>query len=451
MTDRSIAPQAATIPADLQRTFRHLYLDIAWYGVLSGSAIAFVAVFAARQGANGFQIGLLNAAPAIIAIMVTLPAGRWLEKQPIGPAVFWTSIFHRVVYLAWVFLPLLLLPGGQVWALIILTLLMSIPGAALAVGFNAMFAMAVPPEWRGQVVGTRNALLAISLMITSLISGLLLQYLPFPLGYQIVFAVGFAGAAASSFHLWFVGQATNVLPKGRQNGGSMGEYARPGMARSWGDGLRAIVGLRFLTRGRGAHLLRLEIWRGPFAPLLIVLFFFHLAQFLAIPIFPIFWVRELQLSDMAISLGNGLFYLAALIGSTQLGRLTERWGNYRLSVAGTVVICLYPLLMALSKDAMLFWAASFLGGFALPLIGGALGNYLLERIPEDDRPAHLAWYSLAVNTAALGGSLLGPLIGSWTGLRTALFLFTGLRLLAAVAVWRWGKPVLPRGDSHFQK
>jgi membrane protein implicated in regulation of membrane protease activity len=41
----------------------------------------------------------------------------------------------------------------------------------------------------------------------------------------------------------------------------------------------------------------------------------------------------------------------------------------------------------------------------------------------------------------LGGSLLGPLAASLTSLRTALFLFTALRVLAALAVWRWGKPV----------
>ena len=88
MSSSSVAAPAATVPAELRRTFLHLYLDIAWFGILNGSAIAFVAVYAARQGANGFQIGLLNAAPAIVAILVTLPAGRWLEYRPIGPAVF---------------------------------------------------------------------------------------------------------------------------------------------------------------------------------------------------------------------------------------------------------------------------------------------------------------------------------------------------------------------------
>jgi hypothetical protein len=128
---------ARPVPAERRSFFLHLYLDMAWFGVLSGSAIAFVAVFVARQGADALQIGLLNAGPAIMNLFFTLPAGRWLENRPIGKAVFWTSIGQRLFYLPWVFLPALLLPSGQVWSLIALTLLMSIPATPLAVGFNA--------------------------------------------------------------------------------------------------------------------------------------------------------------------------------------------------------------------------------------------------------------------------------------------------------------------------
>lgn len=75
------------LPTEHRANFIHLYLDIAWYGVLSGSAIAFMAIFAARQGANGFQLGLLNAAPAVVNLAVTLPAGQWLQSRPISRAV----------------------------------------------------------------------------------------------------------------------------------------------------------------------------------------------------------------------------------------------------------------------------------------------------------------------------------------------------------------------------
>ena len=41
-------------------------------------------------------------------------------------------------------------------------------------------------------------------MISSIGSGYLLNRLAFPLGYQIVFCIGFFGAAMSSLHLYLI-------------------------------------------------------------------------------------------------------------------------------------------------------------------------------------------------------------------------------------------------------
>jgi predicted MFS family arabinose efflux permease len=439
---RPIAHQRARpIPAELRAPFLHLYLDIAWYGVLSGSAIAFVAIFATRLGAAAWQLGLLSAGPAAIGLFLTLPAGRWLQNQPIGRAVFWTSVFQRLGYLPWLFLPLLLSPQTQVWAIIGLTLLMSIPGTALAVGFNAMFASAVPPDWRGHVVGTRNALLAITYVFTSLLCGLILDHLPFSLGYQVVFGNGYIGAVHSSLQLWFVRARTEEIYVSVRQGSNptINDPARPGLTRSWGDGMRAFVGLRFLTRSQGRPFLNLEILRGPYGRLVAVLFAFHLAQFLAIPLFPLYWVHNLNLTDQQISLGTALFYVTVFLGSTQLNRLTHWAGHYRLTLIGVVLMSFYPLLTAASRGVTLFLITSAAGGLAWSLVGGAMGNYLLEKIPDDNRPAYLAWYNLALNAAILLGSLGGPLIANFTNLATALILATLLRLLSAVAIWRWGR------------
>ena len=72
------------------------------------------------------------------------------------------------------------------------------------------------------------------------------------------------------------------------------------------------------------------------------------------------------------------------------------------------------------------------------LAGGALANYILEHIPDDDRPAHLAWYNMALNVAILFGSLVGPFVAHKVGLVTALAGIALLRLGSAVAIWRWG-------------
>ncbi|MER3513483.1 MAG: hypothetical protein C4310_03020, partial [Chloroflexota bacterium] len=107
-------------------------------------------------------------------------------------------------------------------------------------------------------------------------------------------------------------------------------------------------------------------------------------------------------------------------------------------VFGGMLISLYPALMALSRAFGLFMVASAVGGLGWSLFGGALTNYLLDRTPADDRPAHLAWYNLVLNAAILLGSLIGPFIADRTGLVAALALLALARALGALAIQRWG-------------
>ncbi len=425
-----------SVPAAYRANFRHLYFDIAWYGILAASAMSFVSVYAARLGANAFQIGLLSAGPAVVNLLFTLPAGRWLEKQPLGPAIFWTAAFQRIFYLLWVPLPLLLGAQGQVWTLIGLTLVMAVPGTALAVGFNALFADAVPPEWRGYVVGIRNALLSVTFILVSLLCGQILDLLPFPTGYQVVFGLGFVGGAMSTFHLWFVTPNPDGEVRPRAGRG-LGDLARPGRVRLHVDSLSPAAGLRFLLRRRGRPLLQTEILKGPYGRLILVLFTFYLTINLAIPLFPVHWVNNLHLADREIGLGTAVFYVSVFVGSLQLAWLVQRLGNQRVTAIGAMLMGSYPAFMAVARGLGLFLVGSASGGLGWSLVGGALTNYLLEKIPTDDRPAHLAWYNLAVNAALLLGSLTGPLIAGLVSVPVALALFAALRFLAAVWILVW--------------
>ncbi len=421
-----------------QRNFWHLYLDIAGFGVLNGSAIAFAGIFAARQGASALQLGLLSAAPAIVTLMSALPVGRVLHRWPISRVVFWTSVAHRFFYLLWALIPWLFPSAVHAQWLLIFTFAMSVPGAVLAISFNGMFAAAVPAERRGHVVGIRNALFALASVLTSLLCGYILDQLPSPQGYQVVFGLGFLGAVISSYHLWFVRpaeemDAAEVISQTR-------DWARPGTMRT-GLGVRNSVGLRvFLLRLRGSwsNLLQLRVWRGRYGLILTLLFAFHLAQFIAIPLLPLYFTRELQLSDQAISWGNGLFYLVLFLVSTQLSRVVGRWGNQRTLAAGALIMGFYPLLVGLADGLPLFYAATLTGGIGVALMSGAVGNYLLEHMPADDRPPYLAWYNLALNAAVLSGSLIGPALANNLGLGVALLLAAGGRFLTGWLLWRYG-------------
>jgi MFS family permease len=384
-------------------------------------------VYAARLGAGALAVGLLTVGPALANLTFALPAGQWLERQPVDTAVFWTAVFHRFFYALWPLLPLFLAPNAQIASLVGLTLLMHIPGTALAVGFNALFAEAVPPEWRGHVAGIRNALLSAVLIVMSLVCGQILIRVPFPLGYQIVFGLGFVGALMSTVHLWFIVPCPENEPSPPRRR-SLRDLSWPRLRQRRP---RQVPGRP--RRSRPA----IDVLRGPYARLLAVIAVFHVAWYLPIPLFPVFYVNDLHLTDSEIGLGSALFYASAFVAATQIARLVRRIGNRRLSAIGGMLLALFPGLLAVARGLTLFLAASAAGGVGWSLFSGSLINLVLEKAPKGDRTTHLAWYTLAINAAAMTGALIGPLVGGWIGLALALAIFAALRLAAGLAIWRW--------------
>jgi len=411
---------STTVPPEYRSNFMHMYFDIGWFGVLSGSTVNFLNIYATRLGASGFQIGLLGAMAAIISLLFAIPAGRWLERRATGRAVFWTSVFYRIGFLLFIPLPWLFGAQGQIWSLIILNLAMGIPLVALSVGFSTLFAEAVPSDWRAHVAGMRNIVLSIAFMVTSLGSGYLLDRISFPQNYQIIFLIGFIGAAMSSVHLYFI----KPIPGTIQPDLTTREPVSPIKETDSRPGWFAVF--------------RTDILKTPFRGTLLVMLAFHLTQYLALPLFPLYTVRVLHLTDENIGIGTALFYLLVLLGSTQLNRLVGRIGHKNVTGWGVAGLALYPIIMAFSSQVWHYYFLSIVGGLVWALVGGAYLNYVIEKCPENDRPAHLAWYNIILNASVLTGSLLGPAIADQINLPAALLIFGVLRGLAGLALLKWG-------------
>jgi MFS family permease len=289
------------------------------------------------------------------------------------------------------------------------------------VGFNALFAEAVPLEYRAHVAGMRNVMLAITFMLSSLLSGYILDKVTFPTGYQIVFAMGALGAALSTLHLYFI-KPLPAYP--------LEAPVRPQPQTD--PGKKALSPRNITSR------LRMDIWKSPFRSVLLALFAFHFTQYLPTPLFPLYNVRVLHLTDDNIGIGTGLFYLTVLIGSTQIRKLAQKLGNKTITAWSVAGLALYPLFLSISRNALHFYGVSLVGGFVFAFLSGSYANYMLECIPAHDRPSHLAWYTIILNGSILIGSLSGPVVADVIGLANALIVFGFLRLLAGIYILKWG-------------
>jgi len=422
--------------ATVRWNLRHLYLDIFWFGILAGTTLAFLAVFAARIGASSIQIGLLSAGPAVVSLLFTLPAGRWLEGKPLIRSTYLSAFVQRSGYLVLVAIPWLFVqPQLQIWVIIGLTLVMSLSGTLVAIAFNALYAEVVPVEWRGKVVGWRNALVAISVTLTTLLSGYLLDQISFPLNYQIVFLIGACGALLSSYHLSRIRHPDESV---RQPVSPATVLPASITRAHWWDWLVQIGRKKVVERTRRKPLLRMDLISSPFGLLMAGYLAFYTFQYFSVPIFPLVYVNVLHLTDGEISLGTAMFHGTMMIGSLFLNRLSVLLGHRKLMLLGVFLFAQFPLLLGLATGAVLYYVACVLGGFIFAFLNGGLINRLMERVPATDRPAHMALHNLALNMGILAGSLLGPLFGEWMGLREVLYLSAGLRLVAAMLLWKWG-------------
>jgi MFS family permease len=399
-----------------------------------GSTITFLAVYASRLGASGSQVGFLSAGPAAVNLLLSLPAGRWMEGRSLYRISYLSAAISRIVYPFFCILPWFFTAQLQIWSIILFSLMMSAPAAVLTISFNAVLADVIPPPLRGEVIGRRNALLAISTTFSLIISGQLLNWITFPLNYQLVFAFGTLGAILSTHNIGRVKPIDTPMPR---IGHPLRDFSSPGILRYLGAHLR-LGGLRFLTRSGGKPLFRPALLRGAYGLFMLSYLVLYTCQYFAIPLFPLFLVNTLKLSDEIISLGNAIFYMVVFMISLRLDWFSRRFGHRRVLIGGAFFMGAYALLLGLAQDAWLYYLASVVGGVVWALVGGALINRLMERVPEDDRPAYMAMHHLVFNLGILSGSLIGPLAGDWLGIRSAILLAVVLRTIAGFLVWAWG-------------
>lgn len=406
------------LPADLSPRVRantyHYYGDISWWGLYAGATAAFLTIYAARIGATPQQIGLLNALPALIALLLALPFAGLVRRLGAHTATWTSALVGRSLLLGYAILPFFLPEHAQILAILGLASLMALPNTLIGISFPQLMIEALPSTWRGAVVGARNVFFAIISFVFTLLSGQILTHMAAPGGYQVVFVIGFVGAAMTAYHLWRVRPLApeDCLPE---------DLALPDHAD---EGARH----RFLPHvdAQGRRYLRV----------LGLLFLFNATNNMVVPLVPGVLVNALRLSDAWISIGTAATALIVFGVSIFITRLTFRTGNRAATALGAVCLAGQALLLAVARDPAHYLLSVLASGLGSGILNTAQFNYHLENVPQAERPTWLSWNYLLGNAALLLGSLTGPLVAAQTGTPVALVAFGLLRLVMAVMILR---------------
>lgn len=410
------------LPPSLRSNFAHLYWDISWWGLYAGATAAFLAIYATRCGATSQQIGLLTAGPAFLSMLLSLPVGWFIRRYPARKVSGIASFLSRSLFLVYALLPVLFPLEQQFNAILITTLVITVPTTVINISFSQFFMESVPLDWRAMVVGTRGALFAIITFATTLVSGQILTWVPFPLGYQLVFLIGFVGGIMTTYHILhvFPAVASNPLPVQ-----SAPELALPQPANPAARGLRRYLPV---LDEAGLHYLKV----------IGLLFFFNVTNNMVAPIVPDLLVNTLKLSDGMISVGTAtnsmLAFLTALVMTQAARRIPNRTGT----AVGAALMALQALVLAMAAGPLLYLVSAVLAGIASGFLMTSQYNYHLENVPPNDQSVWLSRNLLLGNVAVLLGAMVGPYLAGIVQTSPALLFFGLLRLLTGLAVLRWG-------------
>jgi MFS family permease len=389
-----------------ERNVRNVLIDGMGVGLVTGVS-TFLPVFLVRLGATPFLVGLLTSMPALTGMLLAIPIGRMLERQRnvvpwYSRARVWVLGSYALTGLVPFVFPLEIapLPIIAIWAIA------TVPQAIVNVAFTVVMSAVAGPNRRLYLMSRRWSTLGIASAITVAIVGVLLDWLAFPINYQSVFIGSFAGGLLS-----FIFSSKIVIPDNDPAEHEAGP--QHGWRARLGEGLAAL-------RKNAA-----------FNRFLMSQFVFRCGITLALPLFPLYWVRELHASDAWIGIINTV-QNAVLLGAYFLwSSMSRRRGTVLVLRLCAFGLGFYPLLTGLSSSVPPLVLYAALAGIFNAGIDLVLFDILLATCPQRHTASYVAVYQMTTYVATFVAPILGTAVAESLGYAPALFAASGLRFLGA--------------------
>jgi MFS family permease len=386
-----------------QRNVRNVLIDGIGVALVQGVA-TFLSVFLVRLGATPFLVGLLTSMPALTGMILAIPVGRLMERQ--RDILPWYSRVRVTVlgsYALTGLMPFFFPTDVTIIAIIVIWAIVTVPQTIVNVAFTMVMSAVAGPTQRYYLMSRRWSIMGVTTAVTVVLVGVILDMISFPLNYQVVFIASFAGGMLSYAFSNRIELPKNTPPEAIQR-----------ERRTLRAGLAALRE------------------NADFNRFLISQFVFRCGLTLAIPLFPLYWVRDLHASDSWIGVINTVNSAVLIVAYFLWSKVSERRGNSMVLRACAFGLVFYPLLTGLTKDlAPLPIYAGFAGIFAAG-IDLVMFDILLDTCPPRRAASYIALYQTTAYVATFLAPTLGTYLAGMLGYGPALFISAGLRLAGAV-------------------
>jgi len=415
------------------RNSYNLVVELFWAAIL-GSAGTFNAAFAIRLGASNVVVGLLSSIPALMAILVSIPSGQFLERQEKRtPWIFGSLFIYRAGFLLAAVVPWLHFAGiSQGFLLVIILVVLTIPAYFFNVGWIPLLADVIPEDRRSSVFAARNIINSITVSVFTFVFGQWLSWAAFPWNYQAMYVVGFLCSMISMYYLFKL-KVPDSPPAALQADAVKAPSSLAGMVKMTREALTRYP--QFLAINRNTFLHGVGVW-------------------LASPLYVLYYVRVLNAPDSWLGLNGTLASIGAIVGFSLWRWIMARWGESRTLKRTIILVGLYPALVGLMPSLTPILFLSVLNGLIVPGVNLSHFNTLLKTIPAEARPSYTAIYVTLTNIGAFICPMIGVELANHIGLGPTLVISGLLSVVGSFSFIWWPvqteplKPDrLPEGDA----
>ena len=392
-------PESDTV----ERNLWHLRTMLLWAGVLSAAA-SFNSNFAVRLGASNKLIGLMSSVPALIVVLVTLPAARFLESRPRRlPWVAASLFLHRLGYLFMALLPFFV-QRHQAEVFVGLIFFIQILLAPFHAGWDSVLADAIPERRRAAVMAQRNMILSGMVIVAVSVMGRVLDEVVFPYGYQIIYGLGFLVSCIGSWQVWQLKVPDSPVPQRLPQR----QRLTPGLVRQMvadnDDYLRMVLNTLMLDLG----------------------------AWLIAPLYIIYYLRHLGATDSWVGTLTAVANFSAIAGYHIWQKPIARWGENRILKLLAPACGFFPLWVAAWPSLPLILFAALINNLVMPGINLSHYNTLIKVCPAERRPTYISLYSVIMNAGAFVAPLVGVALADQIGIVPVLIIGGIMRFLGAL-------------------
>lgn len=387
------------------RNFLNVQIDAVGVG-LASTAAPFLPVLLTRLGANTLQVSLLTFMPALMGFILSIPLGQFLQtRKSIVP---WFSFARLAVLSSYTLtgLVIIFLPrAAAVFGILGIWAIATFPQSVLNICFSVVMNYVAGPEGRFELMTHRWSILGMTNAISALIAGQVLDRLPFPLNYQVVFISLSLGGIISYY---FSSKIT--LPDQ--------PMVYPTTRRSMKTQIQEYFHLIFSEK--------------PFVSFVWKRFLFLTGVALSAPLLPIYYVRILNASDSWIALINIAANITVIVGYFFWMQQTRRRGSSVVLLATTLGASLFPMMVGLTQVVWPVVIYSGLFGIFNAGVSLVFFDELMKRVPIEYSATFVAAAQGLQYLSSIVAPLLAPWLSQWIGFGPALILSGGVSILGFI-------------------